>query len=119
MDDKTLQAVTALADKLGTTAEYLFGVLIKQAPISGALSAAMIAILLVAMAFVVKIVWKKTNARPGDSGKPEWLEEDAGFAWAVVVLLFLVPVSIIADNAAMTVAAFANPEYWALMQILK
>ena len=35
MDDKTLQALTALANKLGTTAEYLWGVLLRQAPLTG------------------------------------------------------------------------------------
>lgn len=38
MDDKTLQVVTDLASKLGTTAEYLWGVLLKQAPITGSLA---------------------------------------------------------------------------------
>lgn len=37
MDDKTLEALTTLANKLGTTAEYLWGVLIKQAPITVAI----------------------------------------------------------------------------------
>jgi hypothetical protein len=35
MDDKTFQALTNLATKLGTTAEHMWGVLLRQAPITG------------------------------------------------------------------------------------
>jgi len=34
MDEKTAQMLEKLAQKLGTTSEYLWGVLLKQAPIA-------------------------------------------------------------------------------------
>lgn len=36
MDDKYRQLIEDMAAKLGVTAEHLWGVLVKQAPISGA-----------------------------------------------------------------------------------
>lgn len=35
MNDKVLEALQTLAEKLGVTAEHLWGVLLKQAPIDG------------------------------------------------------------------------------------
>ena len=35
MEDKYLKLIEALAEKSGTTSEHLYGVLVKQAPITG------------------------------------------------------------------------------------
>jgi hypothetical protein len=115
MDDKTLQAVTALANKLGTTAEYLWGVLVKQAPLSGALDLVVLTAWAAACVWVARFVGRKTS---GD--RPEWNDEfDRGLAWIgvgiVCGLTALIGGLVFSD--AMT--AIVNPEYWALRQILK
>ena len=115
MDDKTLQALTALAAKLGTTAEYLWGVLLKQAPISGALDLAVIAAWAAACVWLVRLVRRKTTGPA-----PAWNDEMGRvFSWIgaglTCFLVFFVGALSIPD----AVTAIVNPEYWALRQILK
>jgi hypothetical protein len=115
MDDKTLQALTALAAKLGTTAEYLWGVLLKQAPIQGALDLAVIAAWAAACVWLVRLVHRKTT---GDD--PEW-DDELGrvFAWIGTGIACILTAVIGGLSIAGAVTAIANPEYWALRQILK
>lgn len=115
MDDKTLQAVTALANKLGTTAEYLWGVLVKQAPLSGALDLAVLAAWVAACVWLVRFVRKNTA---GDD--PKW-DDEVGrtFAWGGVVIVCSLTALIGGLSISGAVTAIVNPEYWALRQILK
>jgi hypothetical protein len=115
MDDKTLQALTTLANKLGTTAEYLWGVLLRQAPLSGAIDLALVAAWAAACFWMVRFVRAKTA---GDD--PVWMDEAGrALAWAGVWFaclgVALIGGSVLTD----AVTALANPEYWALRQILK
>lgn len=112
MDDKTLAALTELAQKLGTTAEYLWGVLIKQAPISGATDLICYVFLICACWLWARYVYKKTNSS-------EWYSEGAFCAWFSVGAIVLLSAFLILASLSTTVAAFVNPEYWALKQILK
>ena len=123
MDDKTLQALTVLAEKLGTTAEYLWGVLLKQAPITGAIDLAIMAAW-VAMAWLwCRFVLRKTTAPKATDDAPypkaDWREEAAFFSWLSAVALVGVTALIVSSSFAMAVAALVNPEYWALRQIPK
>ena len=123
MDEKTLQALTALAAKLGTTAEYLWGVLLKQAPITGAVD------LLLTIAWVgAAVMWfafvgRKTTTPPetDENRYPcaEWDGEAAFFGWLSAYIFALITGLIVSTNLASSVAALFNPEYWALAQILK
>ena len=115
MDDKTLEALTALAHKLGTTAEYLWGVLVKQAPISGVLDLAVIAAWAAACVWLVRLVRRKTA---GDD--PAWDDETGRvFAWIGTWLACILAAVIGSLSVAGAVTAIVNPEYWALRQILK
>lgn len=115
MDDKTLQALTTLAAKLGTTAEYLWAVLVKQAPLSGALDLALIAAWVGGCVWLVHFVRSKTA---GD--RPAW-DDDAArvFAWGGVFLVCALTALIGGLTISGAVTAIVNPEYWALRQILK
>lgn len=115
MDDKTLQALTALANKLGTTAEYLWGVLLKQAPITGGLSLLMMAAWVVVCVLLVRYVRSKTRGE-----RPEWDDETArAFAWTGVGMVCAVAALVVSIELGGAVTAIVNPEYWALRQILK
>lgn len=115
MDEKTLQALTALADKLGTTAEYLWGVLLKQAPITGALSLLMMAAWVAVCVLLVRYVKRKTAGE-----EPEWDDEvTRAFAWAGTVCLCAIAALVITIAFSDAITALVNPEYWALRQILK
>ena len=123
MDEKTLQSLTGLANKLGTTAEYLWGVLLRQAPLTGAID------LMLTMAWVIgTVVWcrfivrKTTCPRPTDDDRypnAEWTDEAAFLAWASAVAVALIAGVVVISSLATTVSALVNPEYWALRQILK
>ena len=120
MDDRTLQALTALAEKLGTTAEYLWGVLLKQAPISGATGLVVVVALSAVTVWWVALVKRKTTEKEDTTGytRAEWCEEAAFFAWATAVIAVVLSVIFVASSATCIAAAFANPEYWALKQVL-
>ena len=123
MDDKTLQALTTLAAKLGTTAEYLWGVLLRQAPITGAIDLAVMAAWVGMAVFLIRLVRRKTKtpAKTEEDRYPsaEWGEEGAVFSWAGAIGFALVAALIVGSQLSSVVAALANPEYWALKQILK
>lgn len=124
MDEKTLQALTALAEKLGTTAEYLWGVLLNQAPISGVTDFAVMLAWCVAIVIWTRIVHKKTAKPTKQEGsqyiKAEWSDEFGVFSsWVSVFILWFVFAIIAGESMSMVIAAIFNPEYWALKQILK
>jgi len=115
MDDKTLAALTALANKLGTTAEYLWGVLVRQAPLQGALDLAVLAVWGLVCVWLIRFVRSKTS---GD--KPAFSDEvGRGFAWAGVVFVCALVMLIGGLTFSSSITAIINPEYWALRQILK
>ncbi len=115
MDDKTLQALTALANKLGTTAEYLWGVLLKQAPLTGAMSLMMMTAWIVVCVLLVRYVRSKTRGTD-----PEWDDEMVRiFSRIGVGLVCAVLAMVITLELGNAVNAIVNPEYWALRQILR
>jgi hypothetical protein len=120
VDEKTYALLKELSEKLGTTGEHLWGVLVRQAQISG------IAELLVIVAWWsisflgLKFIIKKTTRIKDTDGYSiaEWEGEGAFFAWcgwsmytAIILVLSGVEVVTIAG-------ALLNPEYWALKQLL-
>lgn len=111
MDDKTLQALNALADKLGTTAEHLWGVLIRQAPISGCVELISLIICLVPTAVVGRVLYKRAQNN-------DFYQDVYFFSFVSVFLVLLVFDSALISRIDIIIAAFINPEYWALMQIL-
>jgi hypothetical protein len=111
-----------LASKLGTTVEKLWAVLLKQAPISGTIDL-MVCIGLVLVAVkCFRFVNRKTTV-PAETEKDQypnaqWEEEGAGIAWVGIGLLLLTIGLIIIFSVNNIAAAFLNPEYWALKEIL-
>lgn len=113
MDDKTLQALTVLANKLGTTAEYLWGVLVRQAPISATIDLLVMAVWALLIWAWFRFVLRKTAE--------DWARDEAAvaFAWGSVCVAVLLYVLIVGLGISQTLSALLNPEYWALKQILK
>ena len=87
--------------------------LLKQAPIDGDID------LIVCVALVwFNIAFLRLVVRKTVSDDPEWEEEKAIIAWCTVVVFLVISGPIVWANAAMIIAAFFNPEYWAMMQLL-
>lgn len=123
MDEKYRQLIEAIAEKLGTTAEHLWGVTVRQAPISGAVDL----VLCIAIAAVTwwwfSLVKSKTMTPPETETdrypRAEWQNEGAFLAWLVALIFVVMAMVCIIGSAQGIVAAFANPEYWALKQLVK
>lgn len=123
MDEKYRQLIEALAEKLGTTAEHLWGVLVKQAPISGAVDLVLCIVIAASAWWWAALVKRKTTKPPktDDDRYPyaEWSDEAAGLSWIGAVIAVVFALICIVGSAQGIVAAFANPEYWALKQLVK
>lgn len=141
MNDTAALVINTLAEKLGVTAEHLWGVLVKQALISGLCGLvgfiASVGALWWAAAWIRSKTsvarnedrwgppapegWGKRHAaagpQPCDAG-PEWGTGGAIVAWVVWGLMAFLTL-LEAENALpLAISAFVNPEYWALQQVL-
>lgn len=112
MNESTQQLIRELADKLGTTTEHLWGVLVKQAPISGAIGL----LSSVAMLAVVFFAWRKLT-------KIEFGKWDNDFGKGALYGGFCIATAIVFASTMgalpVEVAGIFNPEYWALKQVLR
>lgn len=121
MDEKYSRLIESLAAKLGTTVEHLWGVLIKQAPISGTTS------LVMCIIFILLVVWlwifvkgKTTKPLPTENDRyptAEWNGEAAALAWILVSIAVILSSIYVISSVQEITAAFLNPEYWALKQL--
>ena len=109
MDETTVAIIERLAEKLGVTAEYLWGVLVTQAPISAATNAVILCVLW----FAVWRGWKFVLGMERGFTSPR----DFAMAGMVVVSAFVVMATLVISEG--IVYGLVNPEYWALKQILK
>lgn len=107
MDEKLLKMVETLASKLGVTAEHLWGVLTKQAAVTGMID------LTLALALIALTGTAFTYVR-----HEEWDSDVEVLPWSAVTVLFFVTLFYVMANAEEIVTAFVNPEYWALYQLI-
>lgn len=118
MNEQTERSIRELAEKLGTTTEHLWGVLVKQAPITATcqlLGWLYILAGAIAAFLICRYCIRKFNG-PSDKDEEWWT-----LAFLFGVLCLACAVISIAElflGASMVAAGFFNPEYWALKQIL-
>lgn len=106
-------AVTLLSHKLGTTAQHLWEVLIKQAPYSSAID--LLAFIIICVATFLCIIicfhcWEKTN-------------ENGEFIGVSVLTTILATIGVIfcfsiLFDMSTWLSGLYNPEYWALDQVM-
>lgn len=114
MNEQTIQLLEKLAAKLGTTAEYLWGVLIKQAPI-----AAYEQMLTMIIAVIIAALFLRVSFKHGKVA--DWTNGDSHVARCIVY-----GVAALAGATVFTctlcsntiITCLVNPEYWALQQVL-
>ena len=123
MDEKYQALIEALASKLGTTAEHLWGVLVRQAPISGAVDLVLCMLIATVTVWFVALVKNKTTAPAATEEDryphAEWRDDAAFLAWAVALIAGVLALVCVIGSSQGIAAAFANPEYWALKQLVK
>lgn len=115
MNEHTAELISQLAAKLGTTSEYLWMVLIKQAPISSA-------IWLIEYVVVACIIAASYRFREQLGGfMRAWFERDevtASVSCLIFTVISIVILMCCLFGISSTITGFVNPEYWALNEIL-
>jgi len=102
-----------LAAKLGTTIELLWTVLIRQAPIDGVVSIFQYILVIIWTFIAVKYTkWFIKGINSGDREEDWWILIVVGWLFTIGLLLALF------FSLPDTVAAFINPQYWALEHVL-
>lgn len=109
---QVMDALEALAKALGTTAQYLWGVLLRQAYVQAAQEdvAAMVAIAGVIVLFRVLAYSKK---RREEDEYYDWDQIDFGFSIAGIIVLSLTAIVLLI----VSLGLWLNPAYYALQQI--
>jgi hypothetical protein len=129
MNEEMIVLLRDLAAQLGTTTEYLWAALLRQAPIYAA-TEIIFAVLVavggaVAYRFTRKsLVTREVAKKYSYSESTEWVSRMEEEPWRQPVmmwgwLLVLVGTIGILFNLSNTLAALFNPEYWALRQVMK
>ena len=122
MDTTTAKLIESLAQKLGTTSEYLWRVLMKQAPISSTVDLIIIIGLIISGIILYKL-HRKFSKPYTDQKYSENMYEDlealvvipmafAAMLWGILVIIYFTCIGDI-------VTGYLNPEYWALHEVLK
>jgi uncharacterized membrane protein len=119
--NETTELLKVLADKLGTTSEYLWGVLLSQAPISATVN-----LLLLLLAIVGWVVFYRAHKYlskeiPDNRYRyTRYQENDAAPVIMIIAGVVLVVYSLIMIcSIESIVAGYFNPEYWALNKVLR
>lgn len=110
MDDKQVELLQALAEKLGTTVGYLWTVLIRQATVSGITDILQYIVLTICVYIFCK--WLRSDKRDFTNGGDSW---PLALILGIPLLLIVVIAFFCFPN---TITAFVNPEYWALDHVL-
>ena len=123
MNDKTELLIRELAEKLGTTGEHLWGVLVQQAAISAVTDLLVLIGWAVILLFSFRFILRKTTtpAKTEDNmyPHPEWRDENAIAAWLIWGFATVAVIIIAGASLSTIIGAILNPEFWALKQIIK
>lgn len=118
MNDNTAKLLEKLAQKLGTTSDYLWRVLLKQASISATTSLIQI-ILMLLFGAVLWSVHLKFTKKDKNGDNVYYRFEAAGLVLLVVSIAFIILFPIILFiGMSDIINGYFNPEYWALDKIL-
>lgn len=123
MNQTTEKLIRELANKLGTTTEHLWGVLIRQAAISGITNLIVVAAWLAIAWWFYSVIKRKTLVPPETPEdkypRAEWDGDSAGIAWGILWLSLAGCAVIFGCTLESVIGSLVNPEYWALKQIVK
>lgn len=115
MEKELELVIDKLAEKLGTSVEFLWSVLIKQAYVYVTYSAFGFLIILLA-GFIIYKIHKKLHRNNS------YKEEDGEFYMTIIFVSFLAWIFtmgfFLVFNISEVVTALLNPEYWAINKII-
>jgi len=119
MNDQTTKLIEQLAQKLGTTAEYLWTILIKQAAIS-----AWVDMIYFVMIIIMGVILFKTHKYLSKETSTNYsvYESDAGLIVVPVMIVLTITWIVIFIVCFFSLGnvfnGVFNPEYWALQEVL-
>ena len=117
MNDQLALTLVTLADKLDTTVEHLWQVMIAQAYISAMTDLALTVVWILLTIVATVFVYKKNSESADEDGRkwPNGIEMIAYIVVAYMVISSVVMLVLIPNDI---ITALYNPEYWALQQIM-
>ena len=122
MNEQTVVLIEQLANKLGTTSEYLWGVLIHQAPVDATITLIQIIISIILSIILYKAHIKLSKRKDyggynKENGYHHYQEIAAipMFLFGIFVMMLLI---ISFFNIDIVINGYFNPEYWALNKVL-
>lgn len=117
MNEQTAKLVEQLAQKLGTTTEYLWSVLLRQAPISALTDLIYFVLVCIGGVFILKA--HKNFSKENERRDSKYYDNDALAPIMIVVVVIWTVLFLAAFfSIGNIVNGFFNPEYWALDEIL-
>lgn len=121
MNEHTEKLIRELAEKFGTTAEHLWGVLVTQAAITGFTSAILNIVALGFLVFSVRFLGHKwiEVSKDGYDQNNGWCKDTVGYGAFIVLVLALSWALLFLHGAGDVAGRIINPEYWALKQIIR
>ena len=117
MNKDTLDFLKDLAAKLGTTADHLWAVMIRQARVSFFCDLLLYLLIGGLLGVAYKLAKRLANAADGKASYEDDTMQVTGLIVIVIIAVVLVLYAVF--NIQDTVTKIANPEYWALQQILE
>lgn len=134
MNEQTEKLLRELAEKLGTTTEHLWGVLVKQCMVEAVSTTVLFVFFVVVAIVLMRTAIVNTRQIPitDSEGKQvlnrwnepqmasKWDKDDALpiACWIVSSVIALFSFGLMIDMSQCVIQAIWNPEYWALKQIL-
>lgn len=116
------QLIEKLASKLGTTTEYLWSVLVKQAYVSSMIGIVVSIVLVVISYLITKGILKAYKKEQEKSNHDSWyssMDNPLFMLGCVFGGLFILAAGfIILVNIGNIITGLTNPEYWALNKVL-
>lgn len=123
MNEQMERLIRELADRLGTTGEHLWGVLVKQAMIVGWVNLIGMALMVSVTVWGLRLVHRKTAPRRTPyqvvEDFPEWDDGKDVIAWTVWTGWLCITVIMVLTSLSDSIGALINPEYWALNRLLR
>ena len=118
MDTETVNLLTELAAKLGTTSEYLWGILVRQAPVAATITLIQIIFTVLSGIFLWKL--HKYFSKETDKRYSMYDRGNGGLeALMVMFSILILTIGIVLFFAIESMFnGYFNPEYWALNKIL-
>lgn len=122
MNETTSKLLEQLANKLGTTSEYLWGVLLKQAPIAATTRLIQTILVIISGVILLKVHQRLLKVEnPNDVYSRSLYEKHGEFAsipMVICLLIFSIFFIFTIGCFGTIINGYFSPEYWALKEIL-